>query len=72
VGSGSKTLDEFARIWFDGWRDAHCKILSAEIAHFRTLESFSERLQAASNSVRVAERQAGGCEVGTGVLDGRR
>ena len=43
-----------AKIWFDGWQDAHARIVPAELARLRTLESFEERLRIASNDVRVA------------------
>jgi GNAT superfamily N-acetyltransferase len=43
-----------AKIWYDGWQDAHALILPAELARLRTFESFAERLQAALPSVRVA------------------
>ena len=43
-----------AKIWFDGWQDAHARIVPAELAQLRTLKSFEERLRAASNAVRVA------------------
>src|ERR1700686_4116896 len=43
-----------AKIWYDGWQDAHARILPVELARLRTLESFSERLRAALASVRVA------------------
>lgn len=48
-------VDRLARIWHDGWRDAHADILPAELARLRTLESFRERLQAALADVRVAD-----------------
>ena len=47
-------IDELARIWYDGWHDAHAQIVPAGLAEFRTLESFQERLQAALSDVRVA------------------
>jgi len=47
-------IDQLARIWYDGWQDAHAAILPAELARVRTLESFRERLQAALSDVRVA------------------
>jgi ribosomal protein S18 acetylase RimI-like enzyme len=47
-------LDRLARIWYDGWQDAHAQIVPAELARVRTLESFRERLRAALPSVRVA------------------
>ena len=46
-------LDRLARLWYDGWRDAHEEILPAELARHRTLESFRDRLEAALPSVRV-------------------
>jgi ribosomal protein S18 acetylase RimI-like enzyme len=47
-------LDRLARIWYDGWQDAHAGILPAELARIRTLESFRDRLAAALPHVRVA------------------
>ena len=47
-----------ARIWFDGWQDAHARIVPAELARVRTLQSFEERLRAASTPVRVADTDA--------------
>jgi GNAT superfamily N-acetyltransferase len=47
-------LDDLARIWFDGWHEAHAQIVPTELAQFRTLESFHERLLAALPNVRVA------------------
>lgn len=44
-----------AKIWFDGWQDAHARIVPAELARVRTLQSFEERLGSASTDVRVAE-----------------
>jgi ribosomal protein S18 acetylase RimI-like enzyme len=46
-------IDHLAMIWYDGWRDAHEQILPAELARFRTLESFRDRLLAALPGVRV-------------------
>lgn len=43
-----------ATIWFDGWRDAHEKLVPEELARQRTLKSFEERLMAALDRVRVA------------------
>ena len=43
-----------ARLWLDGWQDAHANILPAELARWRTLASFSERLAAALPQTRVA------------------
>jgi GNAT superfamily N-acetyltransferase len=47
-------IGQLARIWFDGWQDAHARILPAELAQLRTLQSFEERLRAAPTGVRVA------------------
>ncbi|QDH70718.1 GNAT family N-acetyltransferase [Marilutibacter alkalisoli] len=47
-------LDHLAALWHDGWQDAHARILPAELARHRTLESFRQRLQAALDEVRVA------------------
>lgn len=47
-------IGQLAKIWFDGWRDAHARIVPADLARLRTLQSFEERLRAASSGVRVA------------------
>ncbi|HBR1356701.1 GNAT family N-acetyltransferase [Klebsiella pneumoniae] len=47
-------IEPLAKIWYDGWQDAHAKILPAELARYRTLQSFEQRLFAALSSVRVA------------------
>jgi GNAT superfamily N-acetyltransferase len=54
-GARATETDDLARIWHDGWQDAHAKILPPELARHRTLESFRHRLQAALPSVRVAD-----------------
>ncbi len=46
-------IDQLASVWYDGWQDAHAKILPAELARLRTLESFRSRLQQALTNVRV-------------------
>ena len=46
-------IDELARIWYDGWRDAHERILPAELLRDRTLQSFQRRLREALLNVRV-------------------
>jgi ribosomal protein S18 acetylase RimI-like enzyme len=48
-------LGQLAKMWFDGWQDAHARIVPAELARLRTLQSFEERLRAAPTGVRVAE-----------------
>jgi len=57
-------IDQLAKIWYDGWRDAHERILPVELARDRTLESFKVRLREALADVRVAgppEEPAGFC-----------
>jgi GNAT superfamily N-acetyltransferase len=46
-------LDHLAQLWYDGWQDAHARIVPAELTELRTLESFRERLQAMLSDVRV-------------------
>jgi GNAT superfamily N-acetyltransferase len=46
-------VDQLARLWYDGWQDAHAKIVPADLARLRTLDSFRERLRAALLTVRV-------------------
>jgi hypothetical protein len=38
-------IDRLAQIWYDGWQDAHARIVPAELARIRTLESFKDRLR---------------------------
>ena len=47
-------VEALAKIWYDGWNDAHAQILPAELKRIRTLESFIERMRAAVATVRVA------------------
>jgi GNAT superfamily N-acetyltransferase len=47
-------VGQLAKIWYDGWQDAHARIVPAELARLRTLQSFEERLRAAWTGVRVA------------------
>jgi GNAT superfamily N-acetyltransferase len=46
-------IGHLAKIWYDGWHDAHAQIVPAELTRLRTLESFRDRLQAALPNVRV-------------------
>jgi ribosomal protein S18 acetylase RimI-like enzyme len=46
-------IDLLARIWYDGWQDAHAGILPPDLARRRTLASFRDRLQAALPDVRA-------------------
>jgi GNAT superfamily N-acetyltransferase len=47
-------ISQLAKLWFDGWQDAHARIVPAALARLRTLPSFEERLRAAATDVRVA------------------
>jgi GNAT superfamily N-acetyltransferase len=53
-GAEETEIGHLARIWYDGWHDAHAQIVPAELTRLRTLESFADRLQAALPNVRVA------------------
>jgi hypothetical protein len=44
--AAEREIDHLARIWYDGWQDAHAEILPAELKRLRTLESFRHRLEA--------------------------
>lgn len=46
-------LEPLARLWYDGWQDAHSGLLPVELARHRTLESFRHRLQASLPDTRV-------------------
>jgi ribosomal protein S18 acetylase RimI-like enzyme len=46
-------IAHLAKLWYDGWQDAHAHLLPAELARARTLASFRERLRDALSSVRV-------------------
>ena len=46
-------LDHLAKVWYDGWQDAHARILPAELTRIRTRKSFRDRLEAALADVRV-------------------
>jgi ribosomal protein S18 acetylase RimI-like enzyme len=48
-----RDIGHLARVWYDGWQDAHARILPAELARVRTLESFRSRLEEALPTVRV-------------------
>jgi GNAT superfamily N-acetyltransferase len=47
-------LDPLARLWYDGWQDAHAAIVPAELKRLRTLQNFRERLHHALPDIRVA------------------
>jgi ribosomal protein S18 acetylase RimI-like enzyme len=47
-------IDQLARLWHDGWRDAHASLAPPGLVRARTLETFRERLAAALGETRVA------------------
>jgi GNAT superfamily N-acetyltransferase len=47
-------LIALARIWFEGWHDAHDAIVPAALVALRTPDSFLDRLRAELGAVRVA------------------
>lgn len=50
----SEDLDPLARLWHDGWREAHLAHVPAELTAKRTLQSFRARLNGFGDDVRVA------------------
>jgi GNAT superfamily N-acetyltransferase len=46
-------IDRIARVWFDGWHEAHAHLMPSELTRLRTLESFAERLHPLLPDVRV-------------------
>jgi ribosomal protein S18 acetylase RimI-like enzyme len=46
-------IDHLARVWYEGWHEAHAQIVPPELTRLRTLESFRHRLQAALPNLRV-------------------
>ena len=61
-------IDHLARLWYDGWQDAHARILPVALARLRTFESFRERLRAALPGIRVIGPQ--GAPMGFSILKG--
>lgn len=49
----SRELETLARLWWQGWRDAHLPIVPDALVRLRTLESFTARMAAALPEVRV-------------------
>ena len=46
-------FDFLARLWYDGWQDAHAGILPEALARYRTLDSFLHRLYVEARQLRV-------------------
>lgn len=38
-------IDALGKLWYEGWKDAHAEILPADLARYRTPESFRERME---------------------------
>lgn len=61
-------IDRLSAIWYDGWHEAHARIVLTELTRLRTLESFRDRLQAALPSIRVVGPP--GAPVGFSIIKG--
>jgi ribosomal protein S18 acetylase RimI-like enzyme len=46
-------IEPLARIWYEGWQDAHAKLLPAELARERTREALNQRMTDELAEVRV-------------------
>ena len=46
-------IEPLARVWHEGWHEAHAQIVPAALTRLRTFGSFRERLQAALPEIRV-------------------
>jgi GNAT superfamily N-acetyltransferase len=46
-------IDSIAKVWFDGWHEAHAHLVPADLTRLRTLESFAERLHPLLADIRV-------------------
>jgi len=51
--AGEREIDHLAKLWYDGWQDAHAQIIPGELRRRRTLASFRQRLEAALSDTRV-------------------
>jgi ribosomal protein S18 acetylase RimI-like enzyme len=54
-----REIDGLARLWYDGWQDAHAQILPVELRRVRTLDSFRQRLRTALPDTRVVGPPSG-------------
>jgi len=52
-------IDDLARLWYDGWRDAHEQVVPAELTRLRTIVSFRNRLTALLPETRLAGSRGG-------------
>lgn len=51
--AGDADLTPLARLWWQGWRDAHLALVPEALVALRTLESFTDRMTAALPRVRT-------------------
>jgi GNAT superfamily N-acetyltransferase len=63
-------VDALARLWYDGWQDAHADIVPAALKAVRTLDQFGDRLRARLDDVFVALPDGGGARFGFYFLKG--
>jgi GNAT superfamily N-acetyltransferase len=49
----AEDIEHLARVWHDGWHEAHAQIVPAALTRLRTVASFQERLQAALPEIRA-------------------
>jgi ribosomal protein S18 acetylase RimI-like enzyme len=49
----AEDVDHLARVWHEGWHDAHARIVPAELTRIRTFDSFRPRLLQALADTRV-------------------
>src|SRR5881398_2575643 len=61
-------IDQLARLWFDGWHDAHARLLPPELVRDRNPERLRVRLEQMLPRVRVAG--ARGAPLGFHVVEG--
>jgi len=61
-------IARIARVWFDGWHEAHAHLVPPDLTALRTLESFAERLHPMLDDIRVVG--AAGAPVGFCALKG--
>jgi GNAT superfamily N-acetyltransferase len=46
-------IHALARLWYDGWHDAHAAIVPEALVRVRTLENFRDRMKAVLDEVRI-------------------
>jgi ribosomal protein S18 acetylase RimI-like enzyme len=46
-------LNEIARVWHEGWHEAHARLVPASLTRVRTVDAFKNRLQSMLHDIRV-------------------